>query len=192
MDQQRASQGPDGSYSLDASQSFTYQALSKELHVGNVYLRVYNNQPDFEISEPEVFCIALLEFISGLVNSLSAQDSDIQGRTIQNGYVGQSELQSDNADEPDGRENIDDLVSISSREETCKGDYGLVINLQVSLISLQVQNEISRFTQFVSSLIFYVLICAEFIDEQTQAGSHFFYEGTACISFSMFYSIVPI
>ncbi|CAA6666689.1 unnamed protein product [Spirodela intermedia] len=158
VDQQRASQGPDGSYSLDGSQSFTYQALSKELHVGNVYLRVYNNQPDFEISEPEVFCIALLEFISGLVNSLSAQESDIQGRTVQNGYVGQSELQNGNAEEPDGRENIDDLLSISSREETCRGDYALVINLQVSLISLQ----------------------------QTQAGSHFFYEGTACISFECF------
>lgn len=63
MDQQRASQGPDGSYDLKESHAFVYEALSKELFVGNVYLRVYNDQPDFEISEPEAFCFALVDFI---------------------------------------------------------------------------------------------------------------------------------
>ena len=38
---ERASQGPDGSYDLKDSHDFKYQALSKELHVGNVHLRVY-------------------------------------------------------------------------------------------------------------------------------------------------------
>ncbi|GJM91558.1 hypothetical protein PR202_ga07940 [Eleusine coracana subsp. coracana] len=67
VDEQRASPGPDGSYDLTESQSFTYKALSKELNVGNVYLRVYNNQPDFEISDQEEFCIALLNFVAELV-----------------------------------------------------------------------------------------------------------------------------
>uniref|UniRef100_A0A1D1ZA60 DnaJ subfamily C member 13 n=2 Tax=Anthurium amnicola TaxID=1678845 RepID=A0A1D1ZA60_9ARAE len=130
VDQQRAGQGPDGSYSMEESLGFSYQSLSKELHVGNVYLRVYNNQPDFEISEPEVFCIALLEFISDLVNKLSAQESDIQNGLNQNvSLVGQSELQNGNADEKEGVENIDD--SSLSR------DFELVTNLQTGLTSLQ-------------------------------------------------------
>ncbi|KAK7832878.1 dnaj like protein subfamily c grv2 [Quercus suber] len=55
VDQQRESQGPDGSYDLKHS------------------------QPDFEISEPEAFCVALIEFISHQVRnrcatSLGSQD----------------------------------------------------------------------------------------------------------------------
>ncbi|CAN1331337.1 DnaJ homolog subfamily C GRV2 [Linum perenne] len=69
VDQQRASAGPDGSYDLQDSHAFYYDALSKELFIGNVYLRVYNDQPDSEISEPEVFCVALVDFISCLVSS---------------------------------------------------------------------------------------------------------------------------
>jgi DnaJ family protein C protein 13 len=67
VDSQRASQGPDGSYDLADSHAFAYEALSKELYVGNVYLRVYNDQPDFDISEAEAFCVALVDFISMLV-----------------------------------------------------------------------------------------------------------------------------
>ncbi|KAH1067703.1 hypothetical protein J1N35_032690 [Gossypium stocksii] len=70
VDQQRASLGPDGSYDLKDSHIFGYEALSKELFVGNVYLRVYNNQPDLEISEPEEFCVALIGFIAFLVHNV--------------------------------------------------------------------------------------------------------------------------
>ncbi|MQM03981.1 hypothetical protein Taro_036766 [Colocasia esculenta] len=134
VDQQRSSQNPDGSYSMEEPQGFTYQALSNELHVGNVYLRVYNNQPDFEISEPDVFCIALLEFLSGLVSSLSAQDLDVQNRSYQNGsLVGEPQLQG----KSEGQENIDDSSSVSCSEETNKRDSELIKNLQAGLTSLQ-------------------------------------------------------
>ncbi|KAL9274125.1 DnaJ homolog subfamily C GRV2-like protein, partial [Drosera capensis] len=76
VDEQRASQGPDGSYDLKDSHAFTYKALSTELFVGKVYLRIYNDQPDFEISEPEAFCVALVEFISSLVHGKNVADSD--------------------------------------------------------------------------------------------------------------------
>jgi len=69
VDQQRSSQGPDGSYDINDSHDFVYKALSRELFIGNVYLRVYNDQPDFEISEPETFCLALIDFISYLVHN---------------------------------------------------------------------------------------------------------------------------
>lgn len=142
VDQQRSSQGPDGSYRMEESQGFTYQALSKELHVGNVYLRVYNNQPDFEISEPEIFCIALLEFISGLVNSLSSQDLDVQNRPFQNGsFVDQSEVKNDS----EGTGKIDDSSSVSCSEETSKHDSELIKNLQTGLTSLQVHNLYAEF-----------------------------------------------
>ncbi|XAR66965.1 hypothetical protein NMG60_11013364, partial [Bertholletia excelsa] len=78
VDQQRANQGPDGSCDLKDSQSFVYEALSSELFVGNVYLRVYNDQPDSEISEPEAFCCALIKFIECLVHSQYATDNDVQ------------------------------------------------------------------------------------------------------------------
>ncbi|KAL5572713.1 hypothetical protein UlMin_022310 [Ulmus minor] len=94
VDQQRASQGPDGSYDLKDSHSFLYKALSKELYVGNVYLRVYNDQPDFEISEPETFCVALVDFISCLVSNQCAGDSIVQENpTISSSYAGDSIVQ---------------------------------------------------------------------------------------------------
>ncbi|XP_050125282.1 dnaJ homolog subfamily C GRV2-like isoform X3 [Malus sylvestris] len=85
VDQQRASQGPDGSYDMKDSHLFGYKALSKELYVGNVYLRVYNNQPDSEISEPEAFCVALVDFIAYLVHNQCATDSEIKDVPNQNG-----------------------------------------------------------------------------------------------------------
>ncbi|CAI0389808.1 unnamed protein product [Linum tenue] len=82
VDQQRASADPGGSYDLKDSHAFSYDALSKELFVGNVYLRVYNDQPDSEISEPEVFCVALVDFISGLVNSQTGTVSEVEKELI--------------------------------------------------------------------------------------------------------------
>ena len=67
MDEQRASQCPDGTYEMKAAQDFKYKSLAKELHVGEVYLRVYNEQPDYELSQPDFFCESLLKFICKLV-----------------------------------------------------------------------------------------------------------------------------
>lgn len=68
IDQRRSSPLPDGSFDLTPAIEFRYKPLSEELHVGEVYLRVYNEQPDFEISQAELFCQSLLEFISGIVD----------------------------------------------------------------------------------------------------------------------------
>lgn len=68
VDKQRVSQCQDGSYDMKEAHSFKYTSLSKELHVGEVYLRVYNEQPDYELSQPELFCDSLLEFIWKLVD----------------------------------------------------------------------------------------------------------------------------
>lgn len=137
VDQQRSSQGPDGSYDMQESQIFTYQALSKELHVGHVYLRIYNNQPDFEISEPEVFCIALLEFISGIVHQLSSleldHDVESDGKNIT----------SEPKDLKSQHENVSnerisqDCLEAASEEEASTGGSELIKNLKMGLISLQ-------------------------------------------------------
>ncbi|CAI9100267.1 OLC1v1037231C1 [Oldenlandia corymbosa var. corymbosa] len=76
VEEQRENHGPDGSYDLKDANSFIYEALSKELFVGNVYLRVYNDQPDFEVSEPEDFCVALVDFISCLLRDLPGSGSE--------------------------------------------------------------------------------------------------------------------
>ncbi|XP_039045088.1 dnaJ homolog subfamily C GRV2-like [Hibiscus syriacus] len=81
VDQKRANQGPD--------------ALSKELFVGNVYLRVYNDQPDFEISEPEAFCVALIDFIASLVHNQGSMDYDVQEKPNISNSSPEPEHQSD-------------------------------------------------------------------------------------------------
>ncbi|CAN6319075.1 unnamed protein product [Urochloa humidicola] len=135
VDQQRASQGPDGSYDLTESQSFTYESLSKELNVGNVYLRVYNNQPDFEISDQEEFCIALLQFIAELVqqwNSINLEESAMQQHdSLLDASTSENYKVDDSADE--GK--MDD----SSRKQSTgtDGDSKVIANLQSGLTSLQ-------------------------------------------------------
>ncbi|GFS40982.1 DNAJ heat shock N-terminal domain-containing protein [Actinidia rufa] len=135
VDQQRATQGPDGSYDLKDSHAFVYEALSKELFVGNVYLRVYNDQPDFEISEPEVFCFALVDFISCLVHNQNSADSDVQ-------MIGAStettELQTNAANgSTNGQHVADDSSAVSVGKLTCKVDSELCTNLQFGLTALQ-------------------------------------------------------
>ncbi|KAJ4958164.1 hypothetical protein NE237_025275 [Protea cynaroides] len=126
VDQQRASQGPDGSFDLTESHAFQYEALSNELHVGNVYLRVYNDQPDFEISEPEAFCVALLDFISGLVHNRDGIDSG--GQTISDNNdvsTTSSKHQNGSVDEAvNEQQSLEDTVS--DAEVASKDDIELV------------------------------------------------------------------
>lgn len=133
VDQQRASQGPDGSYDLKESHAFLYEALSKELYIGNVYLRVYNDQPDFEISEPEIFCVALVDFISYQVHNQHPAETDSQ--TI-GSSIGTSEHQSDlTAKSYTEQQTPDDSLSADGKLMG-KENLGLVKNLQSGLTSL--------------------------------------------------------
>ncbi|XP_008800082.2 dnaJ homolog subfamily C GRV2 [Phoenix dactylifera] len=137
VDQQRASLGPDGSYDLTESHSFAYVALSKELHVGNVYLRVYNNQSDYEISEPEAFCVALLKFIAELVHNLGTANVNTLYKTDNDGtFVESSEIENGLVNGSNNGDNVDSL-DISGREETKREESEVVKNLQTGLTSLQ-------------------------------------------------------
>ncbi|KAK9269493.1 hypothetical protein L1049_001268 [Liquidambar formosana] len=139
VDQQRSIQGPDGSYDLKDSHAFLYKALSKELYVGNVYLRVYNDQPDFELSEPEAFCVALLDFISCLVHNQSVTESDVQGKVnLTVPSIETSELQSDTADGSINEQHAsDDSLAVTDEKATGKKDFSLVKNLKSGLTSLK-------------------------------------------------------
>lgn len=138
MDQQRASQGPDGSYDLKESLDFMYKALSKELYIGNVYLRVYNDQPEFEISEPETFCVALVDFISYLVRNPSAADSVVLEKP--NLSVSSGETSDHPNDVTGGLDNGQnpDESSESAGHLAEKEEFELVKNLKFALTSLQV------------------------------------------------------
>ena len=120
---------------MTESESFTYKALSNELNIGNVYLRVYNNQPDFEISDQEEFCIALLKFISELVqkwNSVHLKDT----RMDQHGSVVDTstfEKVSDSTSE--GKEDSSLEKQNTERDEESEV---IIRNLQSGLTSLQV------------------------------------------------------
>lgn len=140
VDQQRANQGPDGSYDLKNSHAFVYNALSKELYVGNVYLRVYNDQPDFKISEPEAFCVALLDFISCLVRNQTEKESDDQSKlSFSNSPPNTSELQSVMDDISIDEHHVsDDSMPLTDGKVTGEEDFDLVKNLRFGLNSLQV------------------------------------------------------
>lgn len=139
IDQQRASQGPDGSYDLKDSHVFMYKALSKELYVGNVYLRVYNDQPDFEISEPETFCIALVDFISNLLHNRCSIDSDVQDKPDLSGSSPEtSEHPNDIAGGLGNEQHPDDSTPASVGQLAEKEEFVLVKNLKFALTSLQV------------------------------------------------------
>ncbi|XP_071716803.1 dnaJ homolog subfamily C GRV2 isoform X2 [Rutidosis leptorrhynchoides] len=128
VDQKRAALAPDGSHSLQDSKDFLYEALSKETLIGNVYLRVYNDQPDFEISEPESFCVALVEFISNIVHNQFVTQPDTQ-------------ISGSNHEKPDVESNneksAEDHATSSDGNLTEKDDLGMVGNLQLGLTSLK-------------------------------------------------------
>ncbi|KAI3932822.1 hypothetical protein MKX01_031804 [Papaver californicum] len=137
VDKQRASQGPDGSYDLQESYAFTYEALSKELHVGNVYLRVYNDQPGYEISNAEAFGAALIDYISELVHNHCVVDVNLENKVNP----------TDSSLEPSGHQNgtVDETVhtqdidssAVGEGEVTSKEDLELIKNLQIGLTSLK-------------------------------------------------------
>lgn len=138
VEEQRAAQGPDGSYDLKDSHAFLYKALSKELFVGNVYLRVYNDQPDFQISEPEAFCVALIDFIAFLLCNQGDTDDVVPNEGIPNDSSNKaSEIESDTADELGNEQKIsEDSALAFDSKATGKEDLKLV-NLQFGLISLK-------------------------------------------------------
>jgi DnaJ homolog subfamily C member 13 len=107
---------------MTESYSFAYQSLSKELHVGNVYLRVYNNQPDYDISEPEAFCTALLRFISELVVSWKNLNAEVEND------LDQSEVSIDTSEVETSTQNGHDLAK----------ETEVITNLRMGLTSLQV------------------------------------------------------
>lgn len=141
MDEQRSSQGADGSYDIKDSYDFIYKALSKELFIGNVYLRVYNDQPDFEISEAEAFCVALIDFISYLVHNRNMGDTDAHN-TIDpsNSVIQTSESQTETNDDgsANGQHVLDDSTAISDGQVAEKEELELVKNLRAALTSLKV------------------------------------------------------
>ncbi|KAL3532412.1 hypothetical protein ACH5RR_005933 [Cinchona calisaya] len=134
VDEQRESQGHEGSYDLKDAHCFVYEALSKELFVGNVYLRVYNDQPDSVISEPEEFCVALVDFISHL---LCNQPNTVSDFHVSGSSIESSELQIDATNgSSNGPHSSDDSLAPSDGKLVDKEEE-LVKNLQFGLTSLQ-------------------------------------------------------
>ncbi|KAK1413925.1 hypothetical protein QVD17_29662 [Tagetes erecta] len=126
VDHKRAALAPGDSHSLKDSHTFLYEALSKEILIGNVYLRIYNDQPDFEISEPEFFCAALVEFISRVIHNQPVN-------TLMKGS---------NHDTSELVSNHDDDKSYTEKKTTNelvidKEDLDVVGNLLLGLTSLQ-------------------------------------------------------
>ncbi|XP_076911276.1 dnaJ homolog subfamily C GRV2-like [Bidens hawaiensis] len=132
VDQKRATLAPDGSHSLNDSHAFLYEALSKEILIGNVYLRVYNDQPNFEVSEPETFCVALVEYISSIVRN-QFTNTQISSSNHDTSELERSHVDAQSYNEEKG---VDDAVT-SDGNLTDKEEMGAVGYLQLGLTSLQ-------------------------------------------------------
>lgn len=127
MEEQRSGLSHDGECDMKDSHSFIYEALSKELYIGNVYLRVYNDQPESEITIPENFCLALVDFISHLVHNLSSTKI---GTSVNGDIATESSMD---------QHPSDDSSTIVDGKVTDREDFDLIKSLQYGLISLQVQ-----------------------------------------------------
>ncbi|KAL6517010.1 DnaJ subfamily C grv2 [Orobanche hederae] len=134
VEEQRTNLSHDGSYDLKDSHSFVYEALSKELYIGHVYLRVYNDQPDFEITEPEDFCHALVDFISHLVHNALAQSLDHVNGDITNESPVDQHFSDDS---PVDQHSSDDSPAPTEGKVEDKEKFELIKNLQYGLMSLQ-------------------------------------------------------
>lgn len=169
MDQQRLAQGPDGSYDIKDSHNFVYVALSKELFIGNVYLRVYNDQPDFEISEPDTFCLALIDYISYLVHNQcevatnkvedandNVQDANHNVEDANRNVEDTSKSSEDTSEAVDESANeqhvLDNSGTMSEEQSVGKEELELIKNLHSALTSLQVN----------SLLLYFVVKCVLF------------------------------
>lgn len=78
VENQRMSQLADGTYDMQAAQDFNYKVLTSELHVGDVYLRVYNEQPDSEIANGQHLCEALVDYISNVVEARQRLSAEVE------------------------------------------------------------------------------------------------------------------
>ncbi|CAI5970939.1 unnamed protein product [Closterium sp. NIES-65] len=63
LEDRRAQREADGSYAVDACQTFVYTALEDEIQVGDIYLRLFIQHPDFPLSDPESLSAALVPFL---------------------------------------------------------------------------------------------------------------------------------
>ncbi|BBM97673.1 DnaJ homolog subfamily C member 13 [Marchantia polymorpha subsp. ruderalis] len=138
IEQQRISPLQDGSYDMTAAVDFRYKTLSDELQVGDVYLRVYNEQPDFEISQAREFCESLLEFINNIVE----RRKQIFAAELAAQEMEKAETEGEQVDEdaaptpPPLVEDNDDEEQISDKDEMPESEV-LVKNLAMALTSLQ-------------------------------------------------------
>lgn len=146
---------------MTESQSFNYEALSKELNVGDVYLRVYNNQPDYEISDQEGFCIALLKFIAGLVQKWNSINSE-ENMMHEHDSVIDTSAENGGASDSTNEGKEDNSFEKGSKYET-GGDCEVITNLRSGLTSLQVLfwNRFLKFSVYAAHFLifFFILFC---------------------------------
>lgn len=108
-----------------------------------MYLRVYNDQPDYEVSEPEAFSVALVDFISCLVSSQVAVGSNVP---LSSPTPKTPEFEIDETNELSDEQNLpDNNPSSPSGGKVMKEEFELIKNLQFALVALQVQVSIICF-----------------------------------------------
>lgn len=63
MDRQRSN--PD----INEATNFKFKELEGELQISGVYVRIYNQQPSFALTDPVEFCKGLIKFIHSIASS---------------------------------------------------------------------------------------------------------------------------
>ncbi|KAL2232517.1 UNVERIFIED_CONTAM: DnaJ subfamily C GRV2, partial [Sesamum indicum] len=174
VEEQRASLSHHGSYDLKDSHSFVYEALSKELYIANVYLRVYNDQPDFEITKPEDFCLALVDFISHLVHNAPAasMDTHVNSDVTTDGSAGAAS---------------DDSSASLDGKSLEREDLELVKNLQYGLLSLHGRSlVVFRSDTFLVTLDTFFSVISALVDKESEFSFSGLHKGEAIPLFECF------
>ncbi|VDK82276.1 unnamed protein product, partial [Litomosoides sigmodontis] len=55
---------------------FKLSAHEKELIIGDIFIRIFNEQPNFDIQEPKTFCVDLLDFLQEKAGQLFENEKD--------------------------------------------------------------------------------------------------------------------
>lgn len=170
VENQRMAQLPDGTYDMQPAQDFKYKALVNELHVGDVYLRVYNEQPDLEVADGRRLCEALVDFISGIMEERQKlpEDEVFSEVQVSTSTITKTEYEhgppSVDSTPSDDQRDLQEEQGDGIKTQTEDGDLLVAIDDQAALRKAQRKTLVKNLTMALTALqVCLLLVIAEFL-----------------------------
>ncbi|VDN50229.1 unnamed protein product [Dracunculus medinensis] len=122
---------------------FKMSVYAKELIIGNIFVKIYNEQPDFKLYEPKQFCIDILQFLD--VNSKKLINNEDHESINTNSSV-------DFANKSDSKTDVMSLV-----DEALKA--------LINLLMFNIGSFLKFIEQYSMDLIFFMFVPEIIVDE---------------------------